>query len=97
MPAKTKAKPKTKPVKKSKAKAGRPKGAKNAKDISRAVMSRCKKCGSTERGKYLSKRELVVNGVNEKGERYTHVIWRRCQCLNCGQFRTDVSIENRKK
>lgn len=57
-----------------------------------AVPSRCPKCGSTERGPYISKTEQDVTGVDPA---YTHVIWRRTKCLACGQHRSDRSYENR--
>lgn len=56
--------------------------------------SRCRKCGSTERTGYGHTREVAHGGVHE-GQAYTHVVWRRTSCTNCGQVRDDISRENR--
>lgn len=90
----TKVQPDTKPDT-AEATRGRPPGAKNRDYVlSDAQPSRCPKCQSTDKGPYISKTEQPAVGVHD-GKEYTHVIWRRCQCLACGQYRADRSFENR--
>lgn len=75
--------------------AGRPKGAKGRHYMTAvAVVSRCPRpeCLSTERSDYTKTEELSVIG-DENGLPYDTVIWRTCQCLKCGQWRRDRSIE----
>lgn len=77
--------------------AGRPEGSKNKSyDQATANPSRCRPCGSTERAPYMgSPVEHKITGVDLQGHHYTHVVFRRTKCLNCGQVRTDRSYENR--
>jgi hypothetical protein len=64
---------------------GRPKGAANRTyQAAKIVRSRCLKCSSSERSPYGQKTEKVINGKR--------IIWRRCQCLQCGQWRIDKEI-----
>lgn len=78
----------------SKAKKGRPVGSPNREvDVVQAVATSCKKCGSTQRSPYVNRRVMHVSGVEANGKTYKTVIWRRCQCLGCGQWRDDVSRE----
>lgn len=79
-------------------KAGRPAGSKNNPvDTVEAKATRCKECGSTEREKYFNRREFESAGVDvHTGEPYTHTVWRRTKCMNCGQHRVDRHRENRK-
>lgn len=76
-------------------KAGRPSDSPN-RDYAQsdAVPSCCPKCQSTERSDYGAKTEQPCVGIHE-GKPYTHVIWRTCMCLLCGQWRRDRSFENR--
>lgn len=61
-----------------------------------ATKSRCKRCGSTERSRYFRTTEMESpNGKGLFGERVTHIVWRACKCLACGQHRVDKSYENR--
>lgn len=59
-----------------------------------AVPTRCRKCGSPERSPYVNRRAIEVGGVEPDGRRYRRVVWRRCQCLECGQWRDDVFHES---
>jgi hypothetical protein len=75
---------------------GRPVGAKTAdRDVVDVEVSRCKRCGSTDRAKYSSKIEVVGNGMHD-GKPYTSVTVRHTQCLNpdCGQHRVDRFYQN---
>ena len=74
---------------------GRPRGAKNVTDIQTVILSRCKRCGSTERTKYGSPRIQEYAGILANGDRYTHIVRNRTRCLACGQARIDRSFENR--
>ena len=58
--------------------------------------SRCPRCGSTERGAYGRPQELEFGGYGPAGKVVSHVVWRRCRCLSCGQWRIDRHYENRK-
>jgi len=80
-------------------KPGRPRGAKNHQADTVAVEpSRCRRCGSTERGPYFNRREREYPaGVDPEGRLATHVVWRRCVCKKCGQVRDDRTFENRPK
>lgn len=79
----------SKPVKK-----GRPQGSRNREvDVVQAAATRCKKCGSTARSVYNNRRVMEVAGLDERGQPYSRVVWRRCRCEKCGQWRDDVSRE----
>lgn len=75
---------------------GRPKGSKNH-DVDQVdgELTRCARCGSTNRSKYFSKTERQIAGTDVHGKPYTHIVWRRTRCLDCGQHRVDVHRENR--
>lgn len=80
------------------AKPGRPKDAKTQpREQSVAAPSRCKKCGSTERSKYIGRPNITEYAGTRNGEPYTHVVRRRTKCSACGQSRFDISHENRTK
>lgn len=71
------------------------KGVPNRKyDQADVILSRCKKCGSTERTGYRSMHETKIS-QDIKGNPATHVVWRACTCKNCGQHRRDMFYENR--
>jgi len=71
-------------------KRGRPKGSRTATIETVVVQpSKCKKCGSTNRSKYVDKRTLDLLGQLADGTIYTSVTWRRTKCLDCGQVRDD--------
>ena len=71
-------------------KRGRPKGSRSKKVESVVVQeSRCTKCGSTRRSKYINKRVLRLSGVRPDGTVYESVTWRRTKCLDCDQWRDD--------
>lgn len=75
---------------------GRPAGSPNEQAVQTTVpISRCPKCGSTERVPYYNRRERAISGVTPDGHPYTHVVWRRTRCENCGQVRDDRTYEQR--
>lgn len=55
----------------------------------------CPKCKSTNRERYTSVRTMAIAGTLKDGTRYTHIVWRRTRCQNCGQRRIDRTHENR--
>lgn len=76
---------------------GRPAGSENRQyDYVDASVTRCRKCGSTERTRYEQTRELSQDGTTPDGLPFTHVVWRRTCCKACGQWRIDRFYENRK-
>ncbi|HUS46145.1 MAG TPA: hypothetical protein VM219_08980 [Phycisphaerae bacterium] len=82
----------------AKSKVKRPRGAKTkilpVVEVSR---SRCPKCESTERTRVLGRppREWAYNGVDPGGKPFTHVVWRHCVCVACGQRFVEKTYENR--
>lgn len=79
-------------------KPGRPTGSPNVNAIADAQPSQCPACGSSERGPFVG--NPVVQefaGLTDRGNPYTHIIRRRCECANCGQIRIDRSFENRPR
>lgn len=57
--------------------------------------SRCPRCKSTERTPYFARLPDQIHEGYHDGEPYTHIVRRRTRCLGCGQFRIDISYENR--
>lgn len=58
--------------------------------------TRCRKCGSTRRTAYHGTTTRAITGIDPTtGQPYTHVIWSRTACLDCGQHRMDKRSENR--
>lgn len=79
-----------------KAATGRPKnGEPSAKVVGARVQ--CPKCGSTERTNYNGTKEREIHGTLRDGTSYTHIVWKRCRCKQCGQSRVEIFHENRKK
>lgn len=78
---------------------GRPPGAENrAYDTVDKTVTRCKKCGSTDRSEYKKRHEDKLNiTLNSPvdGHPYNVIIYQRCKCLACGQWRKDRSYELR--
>lgn len=73
---------------------GRPQGSKNlVVDEVHVVLTRCQKCGSTNRGRYVNPRVSLSAGTDDNGRPYTRIVWRRTQCLDCGQWRDDIARE----
>lgn len=60
-----------------------------------AKATACPTCGSTRRERYFHTVERAIAGVDRDGKPYTHVVWRRTRCTDCGQVRVDRSYENR--
>lgn len=80
----------------AKATKGRPAGSPNREvDHAEAKVTRCEKCGSTERTPYFNRHEQAIAGLDGEGDPYTHIIRRRTKCLECGQHRIDRHHENR--
>lgn len=72
----------------------RPKGSKNAQvDVAHVEVTRCRKCGSTERTAYYNTRVREASGTDAEGRAYNQIVWRRTTCINCGQVRDDISRE----
>ena len=83
-----------KPEKPAKADQTLPKPAKPS--VVEGQRTRCTTCGSTEREPYHGVIEQAIAGVDPKtGQLYTHVVWRRTRCRDCGKNRVDRSYENR--
>lgn len=74
---------------------GRPVGSKTQKVIAEAHVSRCAKCGSTDRTAYSNTKVYPFPGTDREGHPYTHVVRRTTRCKACGQARIDRSVENR--
>ena len=68
---------------------GRPKGSKGAAVI-RVANSRCGTCQSTKKKALRIVRERPISGTDDKGRPYNRVVWRRVQCVNCGQHRVEI-------
>lgn len=65
---------------------GRPQGSKNISDVVRVEPSRCVKCGSSKRSAYANSDYRDYAGA---GLPYIGMWHRRCQCVDCGQWRVD--------
>lgn len=65
-------------------------------DIVEVSLSRCQKCGSTDRTPYnrTTTIERQIAGEHD-GQPFSHVVWRRTSCRNCGQARQDKTFELR--
>lgn len=76
-------------------KPGRPEGSKNREyAVAVTVPSSCPECGSTERTEYINKSELEHEGIDPFGRPFNLIVWRTCQCKECGQWRRDKSYES---
>lgn len=65
-------------------------------EVAVATVTRCPACGSTEREAYSGVVTKELPGIDpQTGGAYTHVIWRRTACRDCGQHRIDRHRENR--
>lgn len=84
------------PSKPKKPAAGRRKGSKRIqRDEVDVVVSTCKQCHSTRRTAYGKPQVLDHSGVNPiTGRPFNRVVWRRTQCLDCGQHRIDKCYEH---
>ena len=78
----------------SKPKKGRPAGSKNTQALVDVMPSRCHECDSTNRSPYMGNTRVQFFAGVHDGRPYTRIVRRRCQCLDCGQFRIDRSFEN---
>jgi hypothetical protein len=76
-------------------KKGRPKGSRNHQvDHAAVELSRCPKCGSTEREAYARKHVQRIAGTDAEGRPSPAIVRRRTRCLGCGQHRIDRSYEH---
>ena len=57
-------------------------------DITQSV-SRCPKCLSVKRERYMNVTTNDISGVSPDGRPYDQITWRRTACKNCGQSRVD--------
>lgn len=64
-------------------------------DVVVTSVTRCQKCGSTDREPYAGTVTRPIAGLDAGGKPFTHVIWRRTRCTACGQARIDRHHENR--
>ncbi len=73
---------------------GRPRGSKTIeREQSIVEASRCPRCQSTEREKYVGEPfRTHLRGVRD-GKPYNVIIRRRTRCKSCGQARFDLSYE----
>lgn len=77
---------------------GRPRGSRNQPaNQTDGQLTRCAKCGSTEREPYQWKQEQEFAGTDGGGQPYTHIVRRRTRCAACGQMRIDRTFENRPR
>ena len=60
-----------------------------------AQESRCPNCKGTNRSKYIQPVESLIRGQEADGTPFDTVIWRKCQCSDCGQWRTVRTYELR--
>ena len=82
----------------AKKKPGRPKGSKNQRCPAVDVTpSRCPKCGSTRRSAYSGSPRIVTHAGVHEGKPFTHVVFRRTRCLDCGQCRVDREWVNERE
>lgn len=56
------------------------------------VLSRCPECGSSRRSQYEKSETTEARGVVD-GQPFNAIVFRACQCLECGQWRKDRSKE----
>ena len=68
---------------------------KDKPDVVPTSKTRCPKCASTDRVAYFGVVTREIHGVDETGQPYTHVVWRRTRCKACDQTRIDRHRENR--
>lgn len=74
---------------------GRSKESRNVDVVQTVYLSRCPKCGKTDRAKYRLTGSVAHAGTTSDGQEYTHVVRRRTKCLSCGKPRIDRFFENR--
>jgi len=54
----------------------------------------CPNCKSLRRSDYYGVVRNEIPGITEQGSPFTHVVWKRCDCLDCGQVRIEKHKEN---
>ena len=86
----------TKATTAKKQRAGRPKGSKNIdyKPGSEVVLTRCPRCGSTEKEETRKPQRIPTNRIAPDGGPCNMVINRYERCSNCGQCRIDKEYRN---
>jgi DNA-directed RNA polymerase subunit RPC12/RpoP len=70
----------------------RPKGAKNVREQSDAVASRCPRCSSTDSIKLGRKQYQPFAGLDANGQPFDAICRQRVQCTHCGQTRIDRTL-----
>ncbi len=66
------------------------KGVKNKPRIQNVVIpSACPCCHSTKRKKYNGVVREMIHEGELNGVKYNRIQWKRTECLDCGQHRTD--------
>lgn len=71
----------------------RPKGSRNLdRDYVDVELSRCVKCGSTDRDEYTNTTTQNYPGIRD-GRPYTSIVRRNTKCKTCGQARVDRVYE----
>ena len=74
---------------------GRPKGrSNNDVVVAHGTLTRCPRCGSTDRTGYMRSSEQAFSGIKD-GNPYTHVVRKWTKCRKCNQHRIDRLYENR--
>lgn len=56
-------------------------------------LTRCPRCGSTDRTSYTNRRELQHAGTTPAGRPFNLVVWRDTTCAECMQLRCDRHYE----
>lgn len=84
----------------SKRKPGRPAGSKTeGTPVVIGQLTRCPLerggCNSTEREDYFNVRTHSFGGVDNQGNAFDTVVWRRTRCRKCGRVRDDKFYEMR--
>lgn len=69
-------------------------GAKEYKKIT-VLNGACPACGSLKRSDYFGVLTQPIPGETPDGKLYTHIIRRRCACLDCDQHRIEITYEDR--
>ena len=69
---------------------GRPRGSKTGDgSVAATTATRCRKCGSTDRGPYQGVRTITAGGKAPDGKPYNAVKFCPTKCRHCGQRRVD--------
>jgi len=58
--------------------------------INQIGISKCPACQSTRRTRYFERETYALAAGDSRG---SHIVWRACQCLECGVYRKDETTE----